>query len=81
MFTLLDKVVTDETAILASNTSSIPVMKLGMATGRPEHVIGIHFFNPVPVLRLVELVSSLLTSTGDDGAGGDVRHRTCSAST
>jgi len=63
VFTLLDKVVTDEAAILASNTSSIPVMKLGMATGRPEHVIGIHFFNPVPVLRLVELVSSLLTST------------------
>jgi 3-hydroxybutyryl-CoA dehydrogenase len=62
VFTLLDKVVTDEEAILASNTSSIPVMKLGMATGRPEHVIGIHFFNPVPVLRLVELVSSLLTS-------------------
>jgi 3-hydroxybutyryl-CoA dehydrogenase len=62
VFTLLDKVVADETAILASNTSSIPVMKLGMATGRPEHVIGIHFFNPVPVLRLVELVSSLLTS-------------------
>jgi 3-hydroxybutyryl-CoA dehydrogenase len=62
VFTLLDKVVTDDQAILASNTSSIPVMKLGMATGRPEHVIGIHFFNPVPVLRLVELVSSLLTS-------------------
>jgi 3-hydroxybutyryl-CoA dehydrogenase len=63
VFTLLDKVVTDDAAILASNTSSIPVMKLGMATSRPEHVIGIHFFNPVPVLRLVELVSSLLTST------------------
>ena len=62
VFTLLDKVVADETAILASNTSSIPVMKLGMATGRPEHVIGIHFFNPVPVLPLVELVTSLLTS-------------------
>ncbi len=62
VFTLLDKVVTDDDAILASNTSSIPVMKLGMATGRPEHVIGIHFFNPVPVLRLVELVSSLLTA-------------------
>ena len=62
VFSLLDKVVTDETAILASNTSSIPVMKLGMATGRPDHVIGIHFFNPVPVLRLVELVSSLLTA-------------------
>ena len=49
-------------AILASNTSSIPIMKLGMATARPEQVIGIHFFNPVPVLRLVELVTSLLTS-------------------
>ena len=48
--------------ILASNTSSIPIMKLGMATSRPEQVIGIHFFNPVPVLRLVEVVTSLLTS-------------------
>ena len=46
----------------ASNTSSIPIMKLGIATQRPEQVIGIHFFNPVPVLRLVELVTSLLTS-------------------
>jgi 3-hydroxybutyryl-CoA dehydrogenase len=58
----LDKVVTDASAILASNTSSIPIMKLGIATERPEQVIGIHFFNPVPVLRLVELVTSLLTS-------------------
>jgi 3-hydroxybutyryl-CoA dehydrogenase len=62
VFTALDKVVEDPAAILASNTSSIPIMKLGMATGRPEQVIGIHFFNPVPVLKLVELVSSLLTS-------------------
>jgi 3-hydroxybutyryl-CoA dehydrogenase len=62
VFNMLDKVVEDQDAILASNTSSIPIMKLGMATGRPEHVMGIHFFNPVPVLRLVELVSSLLTS-------------------
>lgn len=62
VFSLLDKIVTDENAILASNTSSIPVMKLGIATKRPEQVIGIHFFNPVPVLRLVELVPSLLTS-------------------
>ena len=38
-------------AILASNTSSIPIMKLGMATQRPEQVVGIHFFNPVPVLQ------------------------------
>jgi 3-hydroxybutyryl-CoA dehydrogenase len=61
IFTALDKVVQSPTAILASNTSSIPIMKLGMATGRPEMVVGIHFFNPVPVLTLVELVSSLLT--------------------
>ena len=62
VFAALDKVVESSEAILASNTSSIPVMKLGMATQRPEQVIGIHFFNPVPVLRLVELVTSLLTS-------------------
>ena len=62
IFRDLDAVVTDPTAILASNTSSIPIMKLGSATKRPEQVVGIHFFNPVPVLRLVELVSSLLTS-------------------
>jgi 3-hydroxybutyryl-CoA dehydrogenase len=62
VFRALDKYVTDPQAILASNTSSIPIMKLGIATGRPEQVIGIHFFNPVPVLKLVELVTSLLTS-------------------
>lgn len=63
VFKELDRHVTDPQAILASNTSSIPIMKLGIATARPEQVIGIHFFNPVPVLRLVELVTSLLTST------------------
>ncbi len=62
IFKQLDAIVTDPDAILASNTSSIPIMKLGSATGRPAQVIGIHFFNPVPVLRLVELVTSLLTS-------------------
>jgi 3-hydroxybutyryl-CoA dehydrogenase len=61
-FEMLDKVVTDPKAVLASNTSSIPIMKLAMATRRPEQVIGIHFFNPVPVLPLVELVPSLLTA-------------------
>lgn len=62
IFRALDKVVTSRDAILASNTSSIPIMKLGMATSRPDKVVGIHFFNPVPVLKLVELVTSLLTS-------------------
>lgn len=62
VFGTLDKVVEADDAILASNTSSIPIMKLGIATKRPEQVVGIHFFNPVPVLNLVELVPSLMTS-------------------
>jgi 3-hydroxybutyryl-CoA dehydrogenase len=49
-------------AILASNTSSIPITSLAAATGRPERVIGMHFFNPVPVLRLVEVIRGLQTS-------------------
>jgi 3-hydroxybutyryl-CoA dehydrogenase len=61
LFRRLDTIVTDPEAILASNTSSIPIMKLGVVTSRPDHVLGIHFFNPVPVLALVELVPSLLT--------------------
>jgi 3-hydroxybutyryl-CoA dehydrogenase len=62
VFQMLGKVV-GERCLLASNTSSIPIMKLAAATERPERVIGMHFFNPVPVLPLVELVPSLLTST------------------
>ena len=62
VFQSLDRIVEDPVAVLASNTSSIPIMKLAMATSRPSQVIGIHFFNPVPVLPLVELVTSLLTS-------------------
>jgi 3-hydroxybutyryl-CoA dehydrogenase len=62
VFKKLDAVVTDRQAILATNTSSIPIIKLAVATSRPEQVIGMHFFNPVPVLRLVEVISSLLTS-------------------
>ncbi|MFI5953035.1 3-hydroxybutyryl-CoA dehydrogenase [Cryptosporangium sp. NPDC051539] len=61
IFERLDKIVESPDAILASNTSSIPIMRLGVATSRPEHVVGVHFFNPVPVLNLVELVPSLLT--------------------
>jgi 3-hydroxybutyryl-CoA dehydrogenase len=50
-------------AVLASNTSSIPLMKLAAVTSRPQAVLGIHFFNPVPVLPLVEIVESLMTSS------------------
>jgi 3-hydroxybutyryl-CoA dehydrogenase len=49
-------------AILASNTSSIPITSLAAATSRPDRVIGMHFFNPVPVLKLVEVIRGLETS-------------------
>jgi 3-hydroxybutyryl-CoA dehydrogenase len=49
-------------AILASNTSSIPITRIGGATERPEQVIGMHFFNPVPLMRLLEVVRGLATS-------------------
>ena len=49
-------------AILASNTSSIPITSLAAATSRPERVAGMHFFNPVPVLKLVEVIRGLETS-------------------
>ena len=62
LFKQLDRIVTSPDAILASNTSSIPIMKIAVATARPSHVLGVHFFNPVPVLSLVELVPSLLTA-------------------
>jgi len=58
----LDRVVRHEDTILAANTSSIPIMKLAVSTGCPQNVVGLHFFNPVPVLDLVEVVPSLLTS-------------------
>lgn len=62
IFAELDEIITDPDAVLASNTSSIPVMKLGAATKNPGRVLGLHFFNPVPVLPLVELVTTLATT-------------------
>jgi 3-hydroxybutyryl-CoA dehydrogenase len=62
IFRVLDQVVTRHDAILASNTSSIPLVRLAVATSRPDQVIGIHFFNPAPVQRLVELIPALTTS-------------------
>jgi 3-hydroxybutyryl-CoA dehydrogenase len=63
LFQRLDKVLPDA-EFLASNTSSVPIMKLGAGTSRPERVLGLHFFNPVPVLPLVEVVRSIMT--GDE---------------
>lgn len=62
VFAKLDEIITDPDAVLASNTSSIPIMKLAAATKQPQRVLGLHFFNPVPVLPLVELVTTLVTS-------------------
>ena len=66
MFRRLDELLPDA-QFLASNTSSVPIMKLGAETSQPHKVIGLHFFNPVPVLPLVEIVHSIMT--GDDAAG------------
>lgn len=62
IFAELDAAVTDPGAVLASNTSSIPITALGSATSAPDRVVGLHFFNPVPVLPLVELVVTDSTS-------------------
>ncbi|MBJ7905704.1 3-hydroxybutyryl-CoA dehydrogenase [Streptomyces sp. DSM 110735] len=76
VFAALDKIVTDPAAVLATNTSSLPVMRLGMATSRADRVVGLHFFNPVPVLPLVEVVSSLHTSAETTLAVEDFATRT-----
>src|ERR687883_22324 len=61
VFHQLDKITRPE-SILASNTSSISITKLGAATNRPDKVIGMHFMNPVPVMKLVEIIRGLATS-------------------
>jgi 3-hydroxybutyryl-CoA dehydrogenase len=62
IFANLDSVVEAGDAIFASNTSSIPITRIATATSRPDHVVGLHFFNPVPVMALVELVTTVMTS-------------------
>jgi len=61
LFTRLDEILPDA-LFLASNTSSVPIMKLGAGTKQPDRVLGLHFFNPVPVLPLVEIVTSIMTT-------------------
>ena len=61
VFRALDEVVASPDAVLATNTSSIPIIDIAMATGRPERVIGMHFFNPAPVMKLVEVIPSVRT--------------------
>jgi 3-hydroxybutyryl-CoA dehydrogenase len=70
VFRRLDELLPDA-RFLASNTSSVPIMKLGAETKHPGRVLGMHFFNPVPVLPLVELVTSIMTEpeTVESGRG------------
>jgi len=63
IFKQLDGIIKPE-AILASNTSSIPITRIAAVTGRPDQVIGMHFMNPVPVMKLVEVIRGL--ATGDE---------------
>ena len=60
-YATLDKIVKPD-AIFASNTSSLTITELSMATARPKQFVGLHFFNPVPVMKLVEVVRTILTS-------------------
>ncbi|MGG1572920.1 3-hydroxybutyryl-CoA dehydrogenase [Fictibacillus sp. NRS-1165] len=63
VFKMLDEMA-PEHAILASNTSSLPITEIAAVTNRPERVIGMHFMNPVPVMKLVEIIRGLQTSDG-----------------
>lgn len=66
IFSELDEILPDD-VILASNTSSISITKLAAQTARPDRVIGMHFFNPVPVMKLVEVIRGLATSQATCG--------------
>ena len=74
LFTQLDRIL-PPTAILASNTSSISITKLAAQTQRPTQVIGLHFFNPVPVMPLIEVIRGLQTSTETFTAASNLAHR------
>ena len=67
IFADLDSAVAAD-SILASNTSSIPITRIAAATSRSDRVVGLHFFNPVPVMGLVELVTTVMTSTETETA-------------
>lgn len=63
LFRRIGSILKSDDAVLASNTSSIPIVKLGAVSGRAGHVMGVHFFNPAPVMQLVELIPSLTTAS------------------
>ena len=70
IFGELDKICPEQ-AILASNTSGLSIIDMAMATSRPDRVLGLHFFNPVPVMTLLELIRTIATSDDTFAAGKD----------
>lgn len=74
VFAALDEVVRPG-AVLATTTSSLPVIECAASTSRPSDVIGLHFFNPAPVMKLVEVVSTIATAPGRGGNGERGLHR------
>jgi len=75
LFSELDRICPDET-ILATNTSTLPVVEMAMETGRPQKVVGIHFFNPAPVMTLVEVVRPI-TASDETVAAAKALAETC----
>jgi len=73
VFTELDRVC-QEHAILATNTSTLPIVDLAMETGRPDRVCGVHFFNPAPVMSLVEIVRPITASDDTIAAAREFAH-------
>ncbi|RAY15775.1 3-hydroxybutyryl-CoA dehydrogenase [Actinomadura craniellae] len=71
VFAELDKVCRAD-AVLATNTSSLSVTEIAVSTGRPEQIVGVHFFNPAPVMRLVEVIGTVLTGPGHVGRVADL---------
>ena len=71
LFEQLDEIVESSDAILATNTSSIPITRIATATNRPESVVGMHFFNPPVVMPLVEIVQGMVTSDAVVAAAGE----------
>lgn len=74
VFRRLDQVC-DPDALIASNTSAIPITELAVATNRPEKVLGLHFFNPVPMMQVVEVVKSISTTDETAQRGREFVHR------
>src|SRR5437867_2161217 len=75
LFAELDRICADHT-VLATNTSTLPVVEMAMSTGRPDKVCGIHFFNPAPMMALVEIVRAI-TSSDETVEGATTFATTC----